>query len=264
MPLGTDVGRSPDDIVLDGNSAPLPKKGAEPPPQLHAHVYYGQTAGWIKMSLGMDMGLGPGHIMLDGDPAAVSPPIFGPFLLWPNGWMHQDATWYGGRPQSRRLCVRWGPSPPPLKRHRPPVFGQCPLWPNGRMDYDASWYGGRPRPRRLCVRWGPNYPQKKGTPIPTKFLAHVCCDQMAGWMKTPLGTEVHLGSDHIVLDGVSLFFSAHVYRGQLERFSYARVFPAPTIFFIFCHWYFIFLHCFHFRQADNSSQLPSNGGRWGH
>ena len=25
-------------------------------------------------------------------------PIFGPFLLWPNGWMHQDVTWYGCRP----------------------------------------------------------------------------------------------------------------------------------------------------------------------
>jgi len=39
--------------------------------------------------------------------------IFDPFLLWPNGWMHQDATWYGSRPHPRRLCVRWGPSPPP-------------------------------------------------------------------------------------------------------------------------------------------------------
>jgi len=25
--------------------------------------------------------------------------------------MHQDATWYGGRPQLRRLCVKWGPTP---------------------------------------------------------------------------------------------------------------------------------------------------------
>jgi len=25
--------------------------------------------------------------------------------------MHQDATWYGGRPQPRGLRVRWGPSP---------------------------------------------------------------------------------------------------------------------------------------------------------
>jgi len=43
---------------------------------------------------------------------------------------------------------------------------------------------------------------RKGTPIPTKFLAHVYCDQMAAWMKTPLGTEVDLGPGHIVLDGV--------------------------------------------------------------
>jgi len=32
-------------------------------------------------------------------------------------------------------------------------------------------------------------------------LVHVCCGQMAGWMKTPLGTEVDLGPGHIVLDG---------------------------------------------------------------
>jgi len=29
--------------------------------------------------------------------------------------MHQDATRYGGRPQPRRVCVRWGPSPRPQK-----------------------------------------------------------------------------------------------------------------------------------------------------
>jgi len=33
MQLGTEVGIGPDDIVLDGDPAPLPKKGAEPPPQ---------------------------------------------------------------------------------------------------------------------------------------------------------------------------------------------------------------------------------------
>ena len=56
------------------------------------------------MALGMKMGLGPGHIVLDGDSAPLpekgaQPRIFGPFLLWPNGWMPQDATWYGDRPQ---------------------------------------------------------------------------------------------------------------------------------------------------------------------
>jgi len=56
-------------------------------------VYCGQTFEWIKMKLGMQVGLGPGHIALDGDPAPPSqrgraPPIFGPYLLWPNGWMN--------------------------------------------------------------------------------------------------------------------------------------------------------------------------------
>jgi len=53
------------------------------------------------------------------------------------------------------------------------------------------------------VRWGPSYPQKKRHTHATQFLAHICCGQMAGWMKTPLGKEVDLGPGHIVLDGVS-------------------------------------------------------------
>jgi len=55
-------------------------------------VHWGQTVGRIKMKLGMLVGLGPGHIVLDGDPAPPSPkghspPIFGPYLLRPNGCM---------------------------------------------------------------------------------------------------------------------------------------------------------------------------------
>ena len=42
---------------------------------------------------------------------------------------------------------------------------------------------------------------QKGAEYP-KILAHVYCGHMAGWMKTPLGTEVDLGPGHIVLDGV--------------------------------------------------------------
>ena len=50
---------------------------------------------------------------------------------------------------------------------------------------------------------GLSYPQKKGHTHPTHFLAHVCCGQMAGWMKMPLGTEIELGPGHTVLDGVT-------------------------------------------------------------
>ena len=97
MPLGMEVGLNPSDIVLDWDRAPPPQKGAEPPPQFSAHVYCGQTAAWIKMPLGMDVGLGPCHIVLDGDQLpspkkGAQPPIFGPCLLWLNGWIDQNTT----------------------------------------------------------------------------------------------------------------------------------------------------------------------------
>jgi len=36
--------------------------------------------------------------------------------------MHQDATWYGGKPQPRQLCGRWGPNRPSPKRGGAPNF----------------------------------------------------------------------------------------------------------------------------------------------
>ena len=88
-------------------------------------MYCGQTVGRIKMKLGTQVGLGPGHSVLGGDPASASPkggaepPIFGTYPLWSNGWMDQDATWYGSRPRPRRLCVRWGPYSPAEKGAQP-------------------------------------------------------------------------------------------------------------------------------------------------
>ena len=45
------------------------------------------------------------------------PPIFGPCVFWPNGWIDQDATWCEGRPRPMRHRVRWGPSSPYGKGH---------------------------------------------------------------------------------------------------------------------------------------------------
>ena len=90
-------------------------------------------------------------------------------ILSPNGWMDQDATWYGGRPGPRRHCVRWEPCPPPKKRGRqssPPLFDPCLLWPKGWMDQDATWYGCTPRPRPHCVRWVPISPPERGSAPP--------------------------------------------------------------------------------------------------
>ena len=95
-------------IVLDGDPAPPPPKGHSP--QFSANVCCGRMALWIKMPLGREVGLSPSDIVLDGDPAprpkkgAEPPPIFGPCLLWPNGWM-------------------------PLSTQASPLFGLCLLWP---------------------------------------------------------------------------------------------------------------------------------------
>ena len=50
----------------------IPLKGAHT--QFFAHVYCGQTAGWMKTSLGTEVDLSSGHILLDGNPA---PPVKG-------------------------------------------------------------------------------------------------------------------------------------------------------------------------------------------
>ena len=34
-------------------------------------------------------------------------PVCNVGVLWPNGWMDQDATWHGGRLRPRPHCVRW-------------------------------------------------------------------------------------------------------------------------------------------------------------
>jgi len=60
--------------------------------------------------------------------------IFGPCLLWPNGWINQDGTWQGGGPWFRPHCARRGPSSLP-KGAEPPQFsavycGQTAAWIN--------------------------------------------------------------------------------------------------------------------------------------
>jgi len=90
MPLGTEVGLGPSDIVSDGVAAPFPPKWAQP--QFSVHVYCGQTAGWMNTPLGTEVDFGPSHIVLDGDPARCSPrergttdPLFSAYVYCGHG-----------------------------------------------------------------------------------------------------------------------------------------------------------------------------------
>jgi len=137
--LGTEVGLGPYDIVLDWDPArqfPLPKKGAEPPPHFSAH-FWATVCKTVRPMLSvrclsclsvcmsvcdvrapwpngwMDHARRPWpwpHCVTWGpsspSPKVVQPPNFRPNLLRPNGCMHQNATWYGCRPQPRGLYVR--------------------------------------------------------------------------------------------------------------------------------------------------------------
>ena len=62
-----EVGLGPGHFVFDGD--PAPQKKGTTAIQFLAHVYCGQTAGWIKTPLGMEVGLGPDDVVLDGNPA---------------------------------------------------------------------------------------------------------------------------------------------------------------------------------------------------
>jgi len=94
-----------------------------------------------------------------------------------------------GRPFVKRLTLCY----------RTVVLSACNvgiLWPNGWMDQYETWHGvglGH-----IVLDQDPAPPQKAHSP---PILVHVCCGQIAGWIKMPLGTEVGLGPGHIMLDG---------------------------------------------------------------
>ena len=121
MPLGMEVGLGPGDFVLDG----------DPDPQQKGHS---------------PLGFGPGDFVLDGKLGTQLPqkrysphPIFGPCLLWPNGWMDEDATWYGSRPRPKPHCVRRGPSSRDQRGTAAlPLFCPCLLWPRSPISTTAE------------------------------------------------------------------------------------------------------------------------------
>jgi len=191
-----EVSLSPGDFVLDGDLAPYPKRCGSSPTQFSAHVYCGQTAAWIKMPLGSVVGLGLRHIVFDVDPATARkkahPPhsIFGPCLLWPNGWMDEDVAWYGSRPCHWPRCTRGGPSSRErgtAAHHLFAVFGPCLLWPRSPIFATAELLLGFGATVYKTVR--PSY-RKFGTlPVLSIAVLSVClhvtlvyCGQTIGWI----------------------------------------------------------------------------------
>jgi len=152
-----------------------PTKGQSPP--IFGHVYYGQTAVWIKMPLGTEVSLGLHDIVLDEDstplPSRGTAPQFSA-----NVHCSQTAGW-----TKMPLCMEEGlgpgdfvfdgdPATTEKRAHPPhPIFGPCLLWTNSWMDENATWYGGKPRPGRRCNRWGRSSPLKTAQPLSFRFMS---------------------------------------------------------------------------------------------
>jgi len=72
------------------------------------------------------------------------------------------------------------------------------------MDQDETWHGLYKvglYSGHTVLDGDPAPPSPKGAQPLLQFLAHVCCDRTAGWIKMPFGTKVGLSQGHIVLDG---------------------------------------------------------------
>jgi len=130
-------------------------------------------------------------------------PIFGPFLLWPNGWIHRNATWYGCRPQPGGLCVRWRPTPSPKEGGRAPKFsahvycGQTAGWIKMALSMEVGLGAVH------IVLDGDTAPLPKKGGIAPQFSAYLYCGQKSGCIKVPLGMEVGLSLSDCVRWGPS-------------------------------------------------------------
>jgi len=120
MPLAIEVGLSPGDFVLDGEPSPLHKKGRSHPNFRPMVIVAKRLDGsrWLLVA--------PSKTQVFPSQKGAEPsPIFGPCLLWPNGWMDQDGTWNGGGSWSRSSSL-------------PVIFGPFLLCLDGWMDQDAT------------------------------------------------------------------------------------------------------------------------------
>jgi len=134
MTLGMEVGLDPVHIVLDGDTAPLPKKATEPSTIGPSLLW---PNGWMHqhMPLGMEVRLSPCDFVLDGDPATSEGAEPTQFSTQTAAWIKIPLGTEVGL-SLRDIVFDVQTQLQPEKRAHPPspIFGPCLLWPNGWMD----------------------------------------------------------------------------------------------------------------------------------
>jgi len=146
--LGVEVGLSPGDFVLDGNSAPPPKRGRSP--LIFAHVW---SNGWMDQRCHLVRTYRPRprrHCVRWG-PSSPSPegvhPHFRPMSVVAKRLDELRCHLVWRKTSAQAILCLMGTQLPPGKRAQPPPnFWPCALWPKGLTAQDAIWHGGKPRP----------------------------------------------------------------------------------------------------------------------
>jgi len=127
IPLGMDVELGPGHIVLDGDPSPLSKRAQPPNFQPMSVVAKRMDESRCHLAGRYASAQATFYLMETQLPPpkrdTAAPPLFGPCLLWPNSWLDQNATWYGGRPQAIKPGHIVGPSC--TQGAQQPGFGPC-------------------------------------------------------------------------------------------------------------------------------------------
>ena len=112
MKLGMEVDIRPGHIVLHGDAAP--PKGTQPSSLRPVSVVVKRLDGSIETWHG-GRPRPRQHCVRWGPssppPKDTAPQIFGTCLPWPNDWMYQNTTWYGGRPCLGHIVLDWDAAP---------------------------------------------------------------------------------------------------------------------------------------------------------
>jgi len=111
-------------------------------------------------------------------------PNFGSCLLWPNGWMDEDAAWYGSRPQPGPHCTMRGPCSHE-RDTAAPLFSARVCCGHGRpsqlllssclhrlqQSVPILYSGTPPAPLKIAPsHWGSGPPSDTWFPGPTRVL----------------------------------------------------------------------------------------------
>jgi len=97
-------------------------------------------------------------------------------ILWPNGYMDYDATWYRDGPRPWKHWVRWGPSSSTERGTAAPQFsahvycGQMAGWIRIRLGIEVGLFPGD-----IVLDGNPSPPRKETQH--SHFSAHVYCSQ---------------------------------------------------------------------------------------